>query len=53
MLPPDQCREVDEDVQVLVAECLGLLGAIDPSRLYSYSNIKGERIYTLSYHIEE
>ncbi|XP_050687762.1 serine/threonine-protein kinase ATR-like isoform X2 [Eriocheir sinensis] len=38
----DQCREVDEDVQVLVAECLGLLGAIDPSRLYSYSNIKEE-----------
>ncbi|KAK8381931.1 hypothetical protein O3P69_015148 [Scylla paramamosain] len=37
-----QCREVDDDVQVLVAECLGLLGAIDPSRLYSYSNIKEE-----------
>ena len=39
---PGQCREVDEDIQVLVAECLGLLGAIDPSRLYSYSNIKGK-----------
>nr|XP_053640480.1 serine/threonine-protein kinase ATR-like [Cherax quadricarinatus] len=37
-----QCREVEEDLRVAVAECLGLLGAIDPTRLYTYSSIKEE-----------
>nr|XP_045585132.1 serine/threonine-protein kinase atr-like isoform X1 [Procambarus clarkii] len=37
-----QCREVEEEVRVAVAECLGLLGAIDPTRLYTYSSIKEE-----------
>ncbi|KAK3852062.1 hypothetical protein Pcinc_041331, partial [Petrolisthes cinctipes] len=35
-----QCREVEEEVQLTVAECLGLLGAIDPSRLYTYDSNK-------------
>ncbi|XP_064108642.1 serine/threonine-protein kinase atr-like [Macrobrachium nipponense] len=37
-----QCREVDEELQTSVAECLGLLGAIDPTRLYTQTNIKEE-----------
>lgn len=38
-----QCRSgQDEEVQNLVAECLGMLGAIDPSRLYRFTNIKEE-----------
>ncbi|KAG7176083.1 serine/threonine-protein kinase atr-like [Homarus americanus] len=37
-----QCRELEEEVQIAVAECLGLLGAIDPSRLYTHANIKEE-----------
>ncbi|XP_068202044.1 serine/threonine-protein kinase ATR [Palaemon carinicauda] len=37
-----QCREVDEELQISVAECLGLLGAIDPTRLYTQTSIKEE-----------
>lgn len=41
-----QCREVEEEVQLIVAECLGLLGAIDPSHLYTYVSTKGFHLST-------
>ncbi|XP_047501891.1 serine/threonine-protein kinase ATR-like [Penaeus chinensis] len=47
-----QCREVEEEVQVAVADCLGLLGAIDPMRLYTHSNIK-EELSKIHLNIEE
>ncbi|KAK7086777.1 hypothetical protein SK128_004453, partial [Halocaridina rubra] len=35
-----QCREVEEELHIVVAECLGLLGAIDPARFYTQTSIR-------------
>ncbi|XP_076061506.1 serine/threonine-protein kinase atr-like isoform X2 [Oratosquilla oratoria] len=38
----NQCGENDPEIQIFVAECLGLLGAVDPASLYTKKSSKEE-----------